>query len=76
MFLKFIRLNLIIFLKYKTDRFYTSFVYSIIAYNVFQVARDAFYFESDVNKIINFYDPTGLLKLMFRIAEMFLVKRF
>ena len=40
------------------------------------MARDAFYFESDVNKIINFYDPTGLLKLMFRIAEMFLVKRF
>jgi hypothetical protein len=38
------------------------------------VAKNAFYFQKYSDTIIQVYDPTGLLKLLFNVAEMFLVR--
>lgn len=59
----------------KSNRFYTSFVYAIIAFNVFQLAYAAISAGPSLNSLIEVNDPTKLIDLLFQVTEMFLVKK-
>ena len=62
------------FFFFKTNRFYTAFVYAIIAYNVFDLAKSTF-FGNSLKDIVKVNDPTRLVHLLFRVAEMFMVNK-
>jgi hypothetical protein len=55
----------------KSNRFYTSITFGVIAFNVFEIAKTLVPLNSE--KQIKINDPSGLAKLAFRVAEMFLV---
>ena len=57
----------------KTDRFYTSLTYGLIAFNVFTIAKNTINSKSLSKKILPFTDPTGLLPLIFKIIEVLIV---
>ena len=59
---------------FQTNRFYTSLVYAMIAYNVYTVASTTLPGKENINNMIKVKDESGLLKLLFRVALMFMVR--
>jgi hypothetical protein len=58
----------------KTNRLYSSFVYGLIAFNVFNIAKN--YLNNNRNSenlVHNVNDPTGLLSLLVKVCEMILI---
>ena len=58
----------------KTNRFYTCLVYGVIAFNIYNVVRSSLMNGgANATKIITVQDPSGILKLLLRILDMFLI---
>ena len=55
----------------KDDRFYSAITYGTIAFNVFNIVRNSF--NSSSQKIIPFKDPSGVLPLLVKIMQVFLI---
>lgn len=56
----------------KENRLFSSFVFGLIALNVFEIVKNSLAFKSNV-KLIPVKDPTGLLGLLVKVIEMFLI---
>ena len=57
----------------KFNRFYSSVIYGLIAFDVFDIISSAIYKNSasdTIGKLVN--DPSGLFKLLIRLVEVFL----
>ncbi len=57
----------------KFNRFYSSVIYGLIAFDVFDIISSAIYKNSasdTIGKLVN--DPSGLFKLLIRLIEVFL----
>ena len=59
----------------KSNRFYTSVVYGLIALSIFEIVLSTLFSERNRANIDlkNTKDPTGILKLFFRITQVILV---
>lgn len=57
----------------KTDRMFSAFTYGLIAFNVFGIVKDSLNGSDSFKKISTVKDPTGLLALLYRVCQMFLV---
>ena len=55
----------------KDDRFYSAITYGTIAFNVFNIVRNSV--SSSSQKIIPFKDPSGILPLLVKISQVFLI---
>ncbi len=57
----------------KENRLFSSFIYGLIALNVFEILLNTLQGKSNSSKIYSFEDPSGLLSLFIKIIEMMLV---
>lgn len=57
----------------KTDRMFSAFAYGLIAFNVFGIVKDSLNGTNSLKSISNVQDPSGLLALLYRVFQMFLV---
>lgn len=57
----------------KTDRMFSAFTYGLIAFNVFGIVKDSLNGSDSFKKISSTKDPSGLLPLLYRVFQMFLV---
>jgi hypothetical protein len=57
----------------KRDRFLASFTYGLIAFNIYNLFRSAFMPGARGASLIPFKDPSGILPLMVKIAEVILI---
>jgi hypothetical protein len=57
----------------KRDRLFTAFTYGLIAFNVYNIVRNSLQNNKNSKRIIPFKDPSGILNLLVKIMEMFLI---
>lgn len=57
----------------KNERLFSSFIYGLIALNVFEILSNSIGGESNMKKFVHFKDPTGLLSLLFKIIEIIFI---
>lgn len=57
----------------KSDRLFSAFTYGLIAFNVFGIVKSSIDGSNNLISIWNVNDPTGLLDLLYKIVQMFLV---
>lgn len=57
----------------KENRLFSSFIYGLIALNVFEILINTLQGKSNGPKIYNFKDPSGLLSLFIKIVEITLI---
>ena len=57
----------------KENRLFSSFIYGLIALNVFEILINTLQGKSNDPKIYNFKDPSGLLSLFIKIVEITLI---
>ena len=57
----------------KENRLFSSFIYGLIALNVFEILTNSIQNKSNDSKIYSFDDPTGLMSLLIKIIEIILI---
>jgi hypothetical protein len=57
----------------KENRLFSSFIYGLIALNVFEILNNTLQGKSNSSKLYSFEDPTGLLTLVIKIIEIILI---
>lgn len=57
----------------KTDRLLSAFTYGLIAFNIFNIVKNAINSNQNSKKILTIKDPSGILPLMVKVLEMFLI---
>lgn len=57
----------------KENRLFSSFIYGLMALNVFEIFSNTIQDNSNDSKIYSFEDPTGLLSLLIKIVEIILI---
>jgi hypothetical protein len=57
----------------KNERLFSSFIYGLIALNVFEILYNSISGQSNMKKFVQFKDPTGLLSLLFKIIEIIFI---
>lgn len=57
----------------KTDRLFSAFTYGLIAFNVFGIVKGSLDGTNTLKNISTIKDPTGLLALLYKVLQMFIV---
>jgi hypothetical protein len=70
---KYIGLPMIVSCWNKENRLFSSFIYGLMALNVFEILSNSIQNKSNDSKIYSFEDPTGLLSLFIKIIEIILI---
>ena len=57
----------------KTDRLFSAFTYGTIGFNIYNLVRNYLNDNTASKNLIKFKDPSGILPLLVKIMEMFLI---
>jgi hypothetical protein len=57
----------------KENRLFSSFIYCLMALNVFEILKNTIEDNSNDSKIYKFEDPSGLLSLLVKIIEIIII---
>jgi hypothetical protein len=57
----------------KENRLFSSFIYGLIALNIFEMLFNSLLGKSNSSKLYSFEDPSGLLSLLIKIIEIILI---